>query len=367
MVMTGDPVEQVAQMVRRRYQPAGAVHEPELQAKYLGVSTIVKGTATDYAERILAQKRGEPLPERGSRFWSFRGDNLGREAFADAQAWEVQASVPLGLDGWILRGHVDAVYVVDEAVVVGEHKVHNDVTDEDVEQAFRQGALCLALLEAEAMRLVPPHDFKQAPWAPALAPFTWHPEFHAEGVVVGAVRAEGDAGGRHEPTRAIPRPLSAAERLQVLEFYTDKARAIVTAVLKDDVHIATAWDLEHGGEFVRSFQHIMDPPEDLASLLARFRALKDLEDQTKEQRYAEGRAIKEALDALVRRGEVVADEKGRLRGIVAGDHVLNWVKKKGARRASVKALEEAGLTQFISEDEPSEFPEVKRMVEVEDE
>lgn len=358
-------VKTVADRIRARHRPTGNVHQPEWEGRYIGGSTIVKLTAADYALRILAQKRGEVAPTSGNKFWSYKGNTLAGGSLADADCSEVHAEIGLSVAGWRLVIHPDAVSVVDDKVVVQEHKSHGTPSTAKIESAKRQAMLGLAAMwwEAHAAFSERPdrevYVFPVAAWHPdQTAHFDWLRSYVPDGVVVVVVPDQpldgnnGERGG--DPTIIREFPMTMEQVQEILDFYVSKAMAIASAVEADDPEIAAAWDKEHPTEYLRDFEELADGTGDLATNLAAYHKLAKIAD--------------EAIDEKRRIGELICieiqDKQAKKQG-VAGGWTATVVNRDNDQYADIKALREAGLDGFIRTKKPYRYPLVRGVAEVE--
>lgn len=329
-----DAVKVFADRVRARYNPPGNVHEEEWGAKYLGGSSIVKLTAAAYALRLLAQKEGKAPEDDGERYWSYKGNTLAAEAFADVDCAEVAAAIALDQHGWQLRIHPDGVSIIDGHAVVGEHKAHLNVTPAKLELAFRQGALGLAVMDARArQRFTAQPDvetvlFKVAPWHPDQNAFLEWPR--------GTVPAGVVVGGAPEvpPAVVAERPLTPADLDGLLAFYRAKAAVIIEAATTDDLEPALKWDLDHADEFAGDFKD-MGKEHDLDLLLIQYDASAKAEKAAEATRKDLGRQI----------GEVLRQEG--LNGAVAGKYRVVWVDGAAREYGDLEALRRDKKTEYI--------------------
>lgn len=385
-------LQRAAELVRNRYEPAGNYHA---KGFYISISSIVKKSAREYAQKLLDWKRGDEHPDTVPKYYAFIGNTLGDEAFADYPHKEVQAVVPI--DGkWFLVGHCDALkvesvhptelaVVIPEGatsqryVIVGEHKFHGENTDENTESAKRQGHLYLAMFYRMFLDAQPDPSHPTESIAYNIAPYTyvmpdgsrgfdpetmlplpgampskgttfvWEPDMRPGGVVVAIAEAK-------PPGNIYPHEVDEAICQQYLDFYMAKAKVVISCFESGDLKAAEEWDFEHGIlEFARSFESLHEHKGDLALLAPR---LYELREQ-KEKIEAETSAVSAEIIAKLQ-------EVGRRKDVV-GEYVVTHVIQSNGERVDAKAFKafvaQSGnelLKQFIKDGGNKQFVKITR-------
>lgn len=330
-------LEMMMSRIEARHAPMGNVHTPEWAGKYLGGSTIVKLTAREYAQRVLAQKRGAPNMDDGDAFWAFKGNTIADGSLPTDDGWtreiEVHATVT---DGWSIVIHPDGIASPDgEHVVIAEHKAFIDATDIKNERAIRQAALGLAIAQehVERERTLDDVDLIPIKYTPEgtvrdheQKPFTWTRNMVAQGVIIIAVK-------EYPPPIREMYPFTPDELRAILAYYKQKAAAIIRAIMTDDLSAADEWDLAHPTEetrLVRDAAFFTSGPVegDLTSLVDDYLKAKDAVDSWTAQADTY-RA--ELIAAMTERGEK------RMRGTEAG---VSYIEQEGRISVKGKALAE---------------------------
>lgn len=241
--------------------PEGNTHQPEWEGRYLGVSTLVKKTAEQYAQRILQQASEDRDPT--DAYWGFLGNSLCDAALAPVTPFrEVQFCVDLS-DDWQLVGHADGVTVIDGKVIVNEGKAYGTIDQDDKNDlAIRQASLYLAMFDTQLA-------VARSQGANALT-FPVASFATDDSIEVLAARTDLEAWGvclhvfpRFGPPALVqPVEVPAATRAQVLDFYTRKAEAILASVRAGNLDAAREWDRSPEGltEFTRHHPTIYEGP-----------------------------------------------------------------------------------------------------------
>lgn len=261
----------ISEWLRATYEPivypAGNTHAAEWDAEYLGVSTLVKKTAEQYAQRILGQE-SEDRPLEDS-YWGFIGNTLCDGALSPITPHrEVQFSIPLS-DGWTLVGHADGVTLTpDGKVVVNEGKAYGTIDSLDKNDlAHRQAALYLAMCESMFEFVKHQREdfdlkgitFNVADFATdkSIVPLRLDSNTEMWGTCLHVFPRFGP------PALVEPRECPAAQRAQVLDFYTRKAEAILQSVRDGNLDAARGWDRSAEGltEFTRNLPEMFEGPQ----------------------------------------------------------------------------------------------------------
>jgi len=338
-------------LVRERYSPDGNYHP---KGFYISVSSLVKKSAKEYAQKLLEWKARREQPDDVPKFYSFLGNTLSEEAFADYPHHEVQVVYPID-EKWTLVGHADAARVENvpdqgRCVILGEHKFHGENTDGNTEAAKRQGHLYLSLMwtmfktnqpsdgTGAAMQFnVAPYAYIMPDGSPGFdketmtilegailkgnnSPFLWEPDIVPGGVVVGIAEAR-------PPGNTFTSIADEAICQQYLDFYIKKAKIVIACFDSDSLKPAEEWDINEGLlEFARSFETMREGTIALAEIVPQFFNAKTLEDQWGEQKSRIAKEIQARLQ-----------EEG-IRKAIVGTYVVSLVERANGERFDAAAL-----------------------------
>lgn len=285
------------------YLPESRPFPHEADEHYLGVSTIVKKSAEEYAQRIIERVVDEPTED--GRYWGWLGNNLCDAGLRPLTPHrEIRVEAPIAdWDGWRWVGHMDGVSMRKEGVVVHEAKAYtNHDNDSKNEAAFRQAALYLALLTSR-MRSGDTHfglaEFQEDKTArPLVLKPLDAPNTAPWGVCLHISSRMGP------PPAIIARSVTQAELDGILQFYTEKALAIKAAVEAGDATVARElWDRAEGGllEGLSDLTEALDPPDE-ASLEAYAEAKEAASGREKASKVEKDDAQAKALAIMARLG-----------------------------------------------------------------
>lgn len=332
-------IQKVATLVERRYNPRGNVHLPWWQSKTVSNSKLTQESAGDLARAMHAQRAGT-YHDGGSGFWSYKGNTLAEEAFADFPHREIVARSPLGHEGYSLSAAADGVIQVDGYVFVGEHKAFGEPNWDKMDQALRQGANHLAMMWESVVAAGKDQTFPIAPWGKPTGntPFTFLSSYRPGGVL----RA---VAPNSPPAIITPLVMTEEELAQILAFFKAKALAVLRSALSGDFTESDAWDRDHPEEFTRSIETLVDPPAALHEVLPKYEAAKSAESVAKREKKRLAAEILKAMDTA------------GLMKTVAGGIEVKVTEKKGRRTADVKRLLADGLTEYVRDGKP--YPEIR--------
>jgi hypothetical protein len=351
-----DALYEHTQKIRSRYHPEG---HPHPVGSYVSGSQLVKKSAEELASEMIDKIEGEE--DDVPAYYTFRGDSLGDAALQDmphgecrlryelpeidtgniADNWDPEevdlgASQALNTSLWRIQGHPDGVDIINGWVFVDEHKSHGMPTDNQIEAARRQGLLYLAMMfnaaEANGGRIT----FENAEWAPEdKRTLAIDLDEHKPGGVVTAVAPT------YPPPIVEPEQVTRDELDDLLNYYEDKAIAIVKSVLKKDPTAdARMWDNIHD-EFDNRIAESPEDEEDLKKLIGEYEKAHEKQKEWDERK-------KELKSELMRLHDIsgekrigVEDDDGKFKSTL--------VERDGGRKVSVSDVEEAVERGLISE------------------
>lgn len=251
--------------------------------KEVHVSALIQKSATDCAREILGVGNEEEVKMSSRSWWGFGGDLIGRGISPDAPYREIGLSIPIGETGWVIAGTADAVFNDEDGVVIGEWKSHAFPRPEHVEKAYRQSALYLAMWwdsYQRGQRVFKVRDEEAKRVQAELEYLAKRYGYPVPKIDLNQLDFHCDDNMRPQGVNVRVKPIFPEQRIsqgwalgntllqEFLDFYGEKAAAVVGAVEMKDHALAGTFDRKYPTEGFDVFEKIKDPPRAVKMLLA---------------------------------------------------------------------------------------------------